>query len=68
MVSTPLKSMKVNWDDDIFNTWKNNKHVPVTTNQMMKLGAKPFESEKRSALRGAPSPDPSGPRLADLHC
>ena len=23
----------VNWDDDIPNIWKNNSHVPVTTNQ-----------------------------------
>ena len=25
VVSTPLKNMKVNWDDDIPNIWKNNK-------------------------------------------
>ena len=29
---TPLKSMKVSWDDDI-PIWKNNPHVPVTTNE-----------------------------------
>ena len=27
VVSTPLKNIKVNWDDDIPNIWKN-KHVP----------------------------------------
>ena len=25
--------MKVNWDDNIPNIWKNKSHVPVTTNQ-----------------------------------
>ena len=29
--------MKVNWDDDIPNIWKNNSHVPVTTNQIRLL-------------------------------
>ena len=28
VVSTPLKDMKVNWDDDIPNMWKNRSHVP----------------------------------------
>ena len=27
-VPTPLKNMKVNWDDDIPNIWKNKSHVP----------------------------------------
>ena len=27
VVSTPLKNMNVNWDDDIPNIWKNNSHV-----------------------------------------
>jgi len=27
-IPTPLKSMKVNWDDDIPNVWKNNPNVP----------------------------------------
>ena len=27
-IPTPLKSMKVNWDDDIPNIWKNNPNVP----------------------------------------
>jgi len=26
--STPLKNMKVSWDDDIPNIWKNKSHVP----------------------------------------
>ena len=26
--ATPLKNMKVNWDDDIPNIWENNPHVP----------------------------------------
>jgi hypothetical protein len=34
VVSTPLKNMKVSWDDEIPNIWKNNPNVPVTTNQM----------------------------------
>jgi hypothetical protein len=25
---TPLKNIKVNWDDDIANRWKNNPNVP----------------------------------------
>ena len=29
----PLKNMKVSWDDDIPNIWKNKVDVPVTTNQ-----------------------------------
>ena len=28
VVSTHLKTMKVNWDDDIPNIWKNQKNVP----------------------------------------
>ena len=28
VVSTPLKNMKVSWDDDIPNIWKNNPNVP----------------------------------------
>jgi hypothetical protein len=28
VVSTPLKNMKVKWDDDIPNIWKNQSHVP----------------------------------------
>ena len=27
-VPTPLKNMKVNWDDDIPNIWQNKSHVP----------------------------------------
>ena len=27
-IPTPLKSMKVSWDDDIPNIWKNNPNVP----------------------------------------
>ena len=30
-IPTPLKNMKINWDDDIPNIWKNKSHVPVTT-------------------------------------
>ena len=26
--ATPLKNMKVSWDDDIPNIWKNKIHVP----------------------------------------
>ena len=28
VVSTPLKNMKVSWDDDLPNIWKNKSHVP----------------------------------------
>jgi hypothetical protein len=28
VVSTPLKNMKVSWDDEIPNIWKNNPNVP----------------------------------------
>jgi hypothetical protein len=28
VVSTHLKNMKVSWDDDIPNIWKNKIHVP----------------------------------------
>jgi hypothetical protein len=28
MVSTPLKNMKVSWDDEIPNIWKNYQNVP----------------------------------------
>jgi hypothetical protein len=28
VVSAPLKNMKVNWDYDIPNIWKNESHVP----------------------------------------
>ena len=28
VVSTPLKNMKVSWDDEIPNIWKNKIHVP----------------------------------------
>ena len=35
VVSPPLKNVKVNWDDEIPNIWKNKGHVPVTTNQMI---------------------------------
>jgi hypothetical protein len=27
MISTPLKNMKISWDDDIPNIWKNENHV-----------------------------------------
>jgi len=27
-IPTPLKNMKVSWDDDIANIWKNKSHVP----------------------------------------
>ena len=27
-IPAPLKNMKVNWDDDIPNIWKNKIHVP----------------------------------------
>jgi hypothetical protein len=33
VVSTPLKNMKVSWDDDIPNIWKNKKMFQ-TTNQI----------------------------------
>jgi hypothetical protein len=29
VVSTPLKHMKVSWDYDIPNIWKNKSHVPT---------------------------------------
>ena len=32
-IPTPLKNMKVSWDDEILNIWKNEISVPVTTNQ-----------------------------------
>jgi len=28
VVSTPLKNMKVSWDDEIPNIWENKSHVP----------------------------------------
>jgi hypothetical protein len=28
VISTPLKNMKVSWDDEISNIWKNKIHVP----------------------------------------
>ena len=34
VVSNPLKNMKVNRDDELPNLWKNQSHVPVTTNQI----------------------------------
>ena len=34
MVSTPLKNMKVSWDDDIPNIWKVKKVMFKTTNQI----------------------------------
>ena len=34
VVSTPLKDMKINWDDEIPNIWETKSHVPVTTNQL----------------------------------
>ena len=34
-IPSPLKNITVvSWDDDIPNTWNNNIHVPVTTNQL----------------------------------
>ena len=32
-IPTPLKNMKVSWDDEIPNIWENKSHVPVTTKQ-----------------------------------
>ena len=37
VVSTPLKNIKVNWDDENPNIWKNKSHVSVTTNQVAML-------------------------------
>ena len=34
VVSTPSKSMKVNWDEELPKIWENKSHVPVTTNQI----------------------------------
>ena len=34
VISIALKSMKVNWDDDIPSIWGYKIHVPVTTNQL----------------------------------
>ena len=33
-IPTPLKNMKVSWDDDMNNMWKNKSHVAVSTNQL----------------------------------
>ena len=33
-IATPLKNMKVIWDDDSQYFWKNKINVPVTTNQL----------------------------------
>ena len=41
VVSTPLKNMKVSWDDDIPNIWKNKSHVP---NHQSVSYSKPFKS------------------------
>jgi hypothetical protein len=35
VVSTPLKNMKVSWDDDIPNIWKVIKAMFQTTNQCL---------------------------------
>ena len=34
VVWTPLKNMKVNWDDEIPNIWENRIDVNQTTNQL----------------------------------
>ena len=36
-IATPLKNMKVIWDDDSQYFWKNKIHVPVTTNQYIEI-------------------------------
>ena len=38
MVSTPLKNLKVNWDDEIPTILENQSHVPVTTIQDVTIG------------------------------
>ena len=42
--ATPLKNMKVNWDDDIPNIWKNKSRVAVTTNQIIYIYKNPNKS------------------------
>jgi len=49
VVSIPLKNMKVRWDDDIPNIWKNKIHVPN------------HQPEKSGWTFGPPRiPDPTG--------
>ena len=37
-VSTPLKNMKVSWDDGIPNRWKNKIHVPKPPTKYIYVG------------------------------
>ena len=39
--ATPLKNMKVNWDDEIPNIWENKIHGNQTTNQLLIGGGSP---------------------------
>ena len=36
-IPTPLKHMKVNWDDDIPNIWENKSHVPNHQSELVGL-------------------------------
>ena len=41
VVSTPVKNMKVSWDDEIPNLWENNIHVP---NHQPEMPSNPMEN------------------------
>jgi hypothetical protein len=41
-IPTPLKNMKVSWDDDIPNIWKNTKSSKPPTRNCKKVCAKGF--------------------------
>ena len=56
MISTPLKNMKVSWDDEISNIWKTKIHVPnhqpdVFLNlQLPSLHSKPLVASEPVAI------------------
>jgi hypothetical protein len=60
VVSTPLKNMKVSWDDDIPNIWKVIKFMFQTTNQQkIRLGWTHLQSQAPPpAIPGSQGPQP----------
>ena len=55
---TPRKNMKVNWDDDIPNIWKNKKMVQ-TSNQMM-INSRRVASKLSDNPRSVETSPPNG--------
>ena len=58
--ATLLKNLKVNWDAELPNIWKNKSHVPVTTNQYLFKVFQLFvpcfcQTSRGPRLRGRPS-------------